>query len=431
MIGYSFGAAGSAGFGTVPGLLLAIYLTNTLGVAAGLASLVVLIPKVWTIFFLPFVGSLSDHYVARHSNRATYLVFGALGMLLFFPLMFAVPADTNPSIAAAWVLVTFLVTASAFGFFQVPFVALSAEITDSPKERTTLMSWRVSLQVIGILLFGIGAPLMVNAAPQANSGYLTMGLAVGTLIALGMFVCWASVRRLHRYVSDSTGARHALFQQFRTAWQARHFRVLFSAFVLQALGAGAALAAAPYFSQNVLGIDNFGIVFGILLLPAALIMPLWAMLGHRIGKRRGYLLASVCFIFGLTCSVAAHVLPLPISLTLLAITSMGYAGMQMFPLAMLPDTISADAEETGVQRAGSLTGVWTAGEIGSFAIGPALVLLVLAATGYISTTAGLSVVQPASAVTGITVAFAVLPALVVALSLPLVLKYSLGEPHIA
>lgn len=425
MVGYSLGAAGSAGFGTVPGLLLAVYLTDTLGVAAGIASLVVLIPKLWDILFLPFVGMLSDRYVAQHGNRTRFLVYGGLGMLFCFPLMFAVPAGTHPTVAAAWVLGSFLVVASAFGFFQVPYVALAAEITDSSLERTTLMSWRVGLQVIGILIFGIGAPLVVSAAPQANTGYLVMGLMLGVLVSAGMLVCWASVRRLRRYVTESIGSARSPLQQFRTAWQARPFRFLFSAFVLQALGAGAALAAAPFFSQNVLRIDNIGIVFGVLLLPAAVTMPLWAFLGHRIGKRRGYLAASICFIVGLICSVTAHVLPTGVSLALIAIASVGYAGMQMFPLAMLPDTISADAQETGVQRAGSFTGVWTAGETAAFAIGPALVLLLLAATGYISTTAGSAVTQPATAVTGVTLAFSLLPAAFVALSLPLVLGYSL------
>lgn len=424
MVGYSFGAAGSAGFGTVPGLLLAIYLTNTLGVAAGIASLVVLIPKLWDVVFLPFVGTLSDRYASRSGNRARYLLYGAIGMLICFPLMFAVPEGTNSTVAAAWVLVAFLVAASAFGFFQVPYVALSAEITDSPQERTTLMSWRVGLQMLGILIFGIGAPFIVNAAPQANTGYLVMGLVLGFVVALGMFICWASVRHLRRYVSESTAASHSPIQQFRTAWQARQFRILFSAFVLQALGAGAALAAAPYFSQNVLDLENFGIVFGVLLVPAVLVMPLWALIGHRIGKQRGYLIASIFFIVGLVCSVASHSLPLVIALSFLAITSVGYAGMQMFPLAMLPDTIAADAQETGVQRAGSFTGVWTAGETAAFAIGPALVLLLLAATGYVSSTGDQSVIQPDSAVTGVTLAFSMLPAVLVAISLPFILRYS-------
>lgn len=427
MIGYSLGAAGTAGFGTVPGLLLAIYLTNTLGVGAGIASLVVLVPKLWDVFFLPFVGTLSDRYVARHGHRARYLIYGALGMLICFPLMFAVPAGTGSTVAAWWVLLIFLLAASAYAYFQVPYIALAAEITDSPPERTTLMSWRVGIQVVAILVFGIGAPVIVSAFPQANTGYLVMGLVVGALIALGMLGCWASVRRLPRYVTNATAGTHSIVQQFRTAWQARPFRLLLSAFVLQALGAGAVLAAAPYFSQQVLGVANFGIVFGVLLVPAVLVMPLWAYLGHRIGKRRGYLLASICFIIGLLCSLAAQVLPLAVALALITITSVGYAGMQMFPLAMLPDTISEQAEETGVQRAGAFTGVWTAGETAAFAIGPAIVLLLLAVTGYISTTAGQTVIQPASAVTGVTLAFSVLPVVLVALSLPLILRYPLRE----
>ncbi|TEX51845.1 MAG: hypothetical protein B7C55_03440 [Actinomycetales bacterium mxb001] len=426
-IGYGLGAVGTAGFGTVPGLVLAIYLTDTLGVAAGLASLVVLLPKLWDVFFLPYVGNLSDRSVAKHGSRTRFLLIGALGMLITFPLMFAVPEGTSPAIAAAWVLVAFILAASVFAYFQVPYIALAAEITDSPPERTSLMSWRVALQVIGILLFGVGAPFLVTSLPQANEGYLFMGVVVGTLIAVGMLACWLVVRHLKRYVSESTAGAHSLAQQFRVAWKARAFRLLLGAFVVQALGAGAVLAAAPYFSTYILGIPDFGIVFGVLLVPAVIVMPLWSYLGHRVGKRRGFVMASCLFILGLVGSLSASFVPVPVSLVFLAVTSVGYAGMQMFPLAMLPDTIDDDAARSGEQRAGAFTGVWTAGETASFAIGPALVLLLLQATGYISATAGASVAQPDSAILGVHLAFSVLPAVLVALSIPLALRYPLRE----
>ena len=426
-LGYALGAAGTAGFGTVPGLILAIYLTNTLGVAAGIASLVVLVPKIWDVFFLPYVGNLSDRSVARTGNRARLLVFGAVGMLISFPLMFAVPEGAGSGIAAAWVLLAFLIAASAFAFFQVPYIALAAEITDSPRERTTLMSWRVGFQVVAILLFGVGAPVIVGLVADEYTGYLLMGLAVGVLIALAMLVCWIVVRRLRRYVTESTAGDHSLKQQFRIAWSARPFRLLIVAFILQALAAGAVLAAAPYFSRYVLGVEDFGIVFGVLLVPAVLAMPLWAFVGHRIGKRTGFIIASFIFMAGLVASLAAHVVPLPAALGLITVTSVGYAGMQMFPLAMLPDTISDDAARTGSQQAGAFTGVWTAGETGAFAVGPALVLMLLAVTGYISTTAGQVVVQPDSAIVGIAFAFSVLPVVLVALSLPFVWRYPLRD----
>jgi Na+/melibiose symporter-like transporter len=353
-LGYALGAAGTAGFGTVPGLILAIYLTNTLGVAAGIASLVVLVPKIWDVFFLPYVGNLSDRSVARTGNRARLLVFGAVGMLISFPLMFAVPEGAGSSIAAAWVLLAFLIAASAFAFFQVPYIALAAEITDSPRERTTLMSWRVGFQVVAILLFGVGAPVIVGVVADEYTGYLLMGLAVGVLIALAMLVCWIVVRRLRRYVTESTAGDHSLKQQFRIAWSARPFRLLIVAFILQALAAGAVLAAAPYFSRYVLGVEDFGIVFGVLLVPAVLAMPLWAFVGHRIGKRTGFIIASFIFMAGLVASLAAHVVPLPAALALITVTSVGYAGMQMFPLAMLPTPSPTTPRARGVSRPGPL-----------------------------------------------------------------------------
>jgi glycoside/pentoside/hexuronide:cation symporter, GPH family len=424
-IGYGVGAAGTAGFGTVPGLLLAIYLTDTLGVAAGLASLVVLLPKLWDVVFLPLVGNLSDRSVARTGQRARFLVYGALGMLVCFPLMFAVPAGVAPGVAAAWVFLAFLIAATAFGVFQVPFIALAAEITDSPWERTTLMSWRVGFQVVGILVFGIAAPVLVGLFAAANTGYLVMGVVVGMLIAAGMLICWRVVRHLHRYVTQATASTMSPVRQLRIAFASQPFRLLIVAFIMQALAAGAVLAAAPYFARLILGIDNFGLVFGALLAPAILVMPLWARVGHRLGKRNGYLIASVIFMVGLTSSLLASRLPLGMALLLIAVASAGYAGMQMFPLAMLPDTISAEAEVRGEQRAGAFTGVWTAGETAAFAAGPALVLLLLAVTGYVSTTAGQVAMQPASAISGVQLAFSVVPVVLVACSLPIIWRYPL------
>lgn len=47
LAGYAFGSLVTGAFGTVPGLLLPPYLTDTLGVAAGVAGLLVLSPKAW------------------------------------------------------------------------------------------------------------------------------------------------------------------------------------------------------------------------------------------------------------------------------------------------------------------------------------------------------------------------------------------------
>ncbi|GAB3905342.1 hypothetical protein GCM10029964_100450 [Kibdelosporangium lantanae] len=58
--GYSVGSLVAGAFGTVPGLLLLPYLTDTLGVGAAAAGLLVLLPKAWDVLFNPVAGRISD-----------------------------------------------------------------------------------------------------------------------------------------------------------------------------------------------------------------------------------------------------------------------------------------------------------------------------------------------------------------------------------
>ncbi len=95
----------------------------------------------------------------------------------------------------------------------------------------------------------------------------------------------------------------------------------------------------------------------------------------------------------------------------------------MFPLAMMPDAVAADRERTGEVRAGVFTGMWTAGETLGFALGPGLVLMVLALTGFVSSKADEQVTQPDSAITGVLMAFTAVPAVLVLISIPFIHRY--------
>ena len=88
------------------------------------------------------------------------------------------------------------------------------------------------------------------------------------------------------------------------------------------------------------------------------------------------------------------------------LVGIGYAGCQVFPLAMLPDAAAVDARRTGSNRAGVYTGVWTAGETLGLALGPGVFALALALGGYRSSTTG-DVAQPGSALGAIVIGFSV------------------------
>jgi len=422
-LGYAMGSIGTAAFGTVPGLLLLYYLTDVLGVAAGIAGLVVFAPKAWDVVLNPWIGSRSDRTQSRWGPRRPWMLAGGIALPPLFVLVFAGPS-APPGVAAGWVAVAFLLAATAYGCFQVPYVAQPAEITDDPGERATLMSWRVAALALGILLAGAGAPAVVDAFGGGRGGYLAMAVFVALLLALGMLGAVAGTRRAPTLTRVRSEGR--LGQTLRLAWGSRPFRVLLIGFVVQALGIGVMLAGVPYYSRQVLGDAAAGsLLFGALVGPAILVMPLWLRVSRRLGKRTGLLASST--VFALAAALLA-VVPsggTGLAIPLVVLVGIGYAGMQMFPLAMLPDVIAADEAASGERRAGVFTGVWTAAETLGLAIGPGVLGGLLALAGYVSSTGEEVVAQSDAAVLAVRLGFSVLPALLVLASLPVLARYRL------
>lgn len=417
--GYSLGSLATGAFGTVPGLLLLPYLTDTLGVAAALAGVLVLAPKAWDVLFNPIVGRISD----RSGVRRPFLLFGGLALAVLFAAIFAGPFRSGTP-AALYVALAFLATATAFAFFQVPYVAMPAELTDSYSERTRLMTWRVAVLAVAILVSGAIAPVVVNAGGDGIAGHRWMGLFVAAIIVAGVLGVYFGTAGLRTTVAGES--EPSLGAQLRVAASNGAFRGLLLCFVVQAAGIATMLAGVQYFATHVLHDEETGptVLFACFVGPALLVMPLWTRVGRRSGKLRGYRIASVMFAAGAAALLAAPVVPAAVVYVVTAVIGVGYAGQQVFGLAMLPDCIAYDAARTGRRQAGVFTGVWTAGETLGLAVGPGLFAVMLAVSGYRSSTSG-TVEQASSAELGVLLGFTVLPAVLVAGALVFLRGYDL------
>lgn len=447
---YAIGSLGTGGYATLPGLVLTYFLTDNLGVAALAAGLIVTAAKIWDVLIDPLIGAASDRQLARTGSRRGFMVTGALALPLFFALTFAVPPSWGPVVGAISVLLAFLATATAFSLFQVPYVALPAELTGSYDERTRLLGWRVVVLTAAILLFGAGGPALRNAGDDPVQGYLLMGIASGIAIGIGMLIAsrTADVAAKRTAVSPVTTAdaaiptadaaatatstwRHQYMSGFRALGRSQPFRALLGTFVLQALATGTMLAGAQYVATWVLrSEDAVTFVFVALVGPALLATPGWTVIARRVGKERAFAMATVLF----TAAAASLVFAVWASgawiYVSVAVAGVAYAGLQSLPMAMLPDVISHDERTSGAGQAGTFTGIWTAGETVGFTLGATAVSLTLAATGYISTVAGATVEQPDAAVTGIVLSFSALPALLMAGSLLALRHYRLRRADI-
>jgi Na+/melibiose symporter-like transporter len=156
-------------------------------------------------------------------------------------------------------------------------------------------------------------------------------------------------------------------------------------------------------------------------------MPLWLRVGRRWGKRAGLIAASAFFVLAAAGLAAGRADRTALVVVMVVLAGIGYAGMQMFPLSMLPDVIAVEEAASGRRRAGVFTGVWTAAETLGLAVGPGLLGLLLAASGYVS--GGSEIPQPDSALTAVRLGFSVVPALLVVASLPVLARYRLEDPR--
>ncbi|GAA1600543.1 MFS transporter [Actinoplanes couchii] len=417
LAGYALGSLVTGAFSTVPGLLLLPYLTDTLGVAAGISGLLVLLPKAWDVLVNPVAGRISD----RRGSRRPFLLVAGLLLGVLFAAIFAAPFPGGPA-SGAWVALVFLAAATAFAFFQVPYVAMPAELTDGYAERTRLMTWRVAILALAILISGALAPLVVEATGGGREGHRWSGAFVGALIVVGTLATFFGTRGAATL--SASESEPSLRAQLRVANGNAPFRALLICWIVQAAGIGTMLAGVKFFGDHVLAQKSAStFLFAAFVGPALLVMPLWSAVGKRHGKLRSLVAASLLFALGALALVVSPVLPAVAVYLIVALVGVGYAGQQVFALAMLPDCIAYDTARTGRRQAGVFTGLWTAGETLGLALGPGIYALILQIFGYVSSATGESAAQSDTARLGVLLGFTVVPALLVGAAVVLLRRY--------
>lgn len=405
---YGSGALATGVFNTVPGLLLLIYLTDTLAVSPAVAGLVVLLPKIADLAASPLIGAWSDRTRSSWGPRRPWMLAGALTLPVLFAAMFAGP-PLQGGAAAAYVAAVFVAAALASSVYQVPHAAMPGEITDDYHERSTFTAWRTVFVGVALMLGGALAPVIQSAAGDEVTGYRLMGLVMGAVLLVSMLGSVAGTRRAPRTVHPHR--TEGIAAQLRIAFAHRHFRVLFPANLLMATAGGTMVAGVPYVTANVMGEPAYtSILMVCVLVPLMAAAPLWRRLSLRVDKRRAAACAAGVFTLGGLGLLLIPVWGVPGAMASSVLVGVGLSGTGMLPWSMLADCMAATPD--GRHQGGVLSGVWTAGEALAQSVGAGLLSLSLALSGYAESSAGEVVQQSETALRGMLVGSTLVPAAV-------------------
>ncbi|MEU9884856.1 MFS transporter [Sphaerisporangium sp. NPDC051011] len=425
-LGYGVGSFCTATFTTIPGLLLLFYLTNILAVPAWLAGVVVFAPKAWDFVINPLVGQWSDRTTSRWGPRRPWLLGGAAILPVSFALTFIGPSLKGVP-AALFVGLFFLVSATGYALYEVPYKAMPAEMTDGYHERTSLLQWRMIFVALAIALGGVVAPMI---AGDSLDGYRRMGLVIAAVLLVSMLGSFFGTAR-----APLTGVSEPeanLRAQLAAAGSSRPFLWLLGLSSAQTLAVGVMLAGSPYFASYIIEDPKAtSTLFAALVGPMAVTMPLWVWIARKMDKRGAMILSSSLFMTGALLTSLTPALGALYAHLAIVLIGIGYAGLQLLQFSMLADVIAHDSAVSGKRRGGVLTGLWTAAESAVSAFGALVFGWVIASGGFISSDPKNPVTQPDSAVTAVLIAETVIPAFIIFFGILMTLKYRLTATDLA
>jgi GPH family glycoside/pentoside/hexuronide:cation symporter len=259
--------------------LLLFYLTIVCGLSGSAAGMALGVALVVDAFVDPLVGSLSDNSRSRHGRRHPWMVLSAIPMVVAFVMLFAIPVGLSGFGLFAYALTALMAVRIGISCFNVPYIALGAELSDDYAERSTIVASRVLFSVVAgsvaaFLAYGV---FFKGAGGQTHrAAYPPFALSCAVLVLLGAgisaFGTLKARGRLHAAPAGEGAAMGRFLAEVVEVFRNPSFRILFLACLILfvALGAAAALTlhANTYFwklpSQAIL-VTSLASTFGILI----------------------------------------------------------------------------------------------------------------------------------------------------------------------
>jgi len=415
---YGVGDVGNAVVNSAVQFFLMIFYTDAVLVAPALVSSALLVGKIWDAVNDPIMGWLSDRARSRRfGKRRAFMVFGALPLGLSIIALWFVPHGLSDVWVFVWIAGTFVLFDTLWTMTNVPYYALTAELSDDYDERASLTAYRM---VLGVPAYIVGAaltPVLVGLFATKRLGYGVTGILYGALAAAALWIAAAGLRE-RRHISESvaeTPVARALLATLRN----RPFVRLVVAYLIANMAFALVKTLLAYFLTYQLGMeDQVPIVMLLLLVFVGLFLFPWRLISQRWNKGPAY--AAGLALGGL--AVAATFLlphrPTAWVYLIAAVAGIGFSANWVFPWAMVPDVVEYDRLQTGEHRSGMYYGMWGLALKASEALGIATSGWVLQLFSYVP-----NVEQSSHTLLGIRLFFGPVPALFFIVSLPLLIWY--------
>ena len=413
---YGIGDLGNAVVNSAIQFFLMKFYTDAALILPALAGNALLIGKIWDAINDPLFGWLTDKTKSRFGKRRVFMIFGAIPLAIAIALLWFVP-PMNRVWTFVWIALTFILFDTLWTLTNVPYYALTSELTDDYDERSSLTTYRMVMAVPAYLVGAALTPAIVGVFALQRTGYAFIGIAYGILAAAVLLISAAGFRERTRLVVSQP--EPSPLKSLSVALKNRPFVWLCVIyFVVNISFAFIKILMAYYVEYQLLMKADISLVMGLLLICVTISLPFWQWLGRKMDKGPAY---AIGMAVGALAVMLTFFLPhasTPLIYLVSVLAGFGFSAQWIFPWAMVADVADYDRVETGQQRSGMYYGVWGLATKISEALALATVGWILTGFGYVP-----NVEQTLHALLGIRLFFGLVPAACILVAVPFLFKY--------
>lgn len=420
---YGSGDLGFSLTSTIIAAFFAIFLTDVVGIAPGIAAAAIFIGRSWDYINDPIIGHITDRTRTRWGRRRPYLLFGPFPFLLAFMMLWWVPPWENVLLQALYYALAYVFFDAAATFLYMPYFALTPELTTDYDERTSLTTYRMFFSILGSLLaFTIPIMIIGSFSPENATRPLLMAALFGGISILPFFFLFFITRERPEFMQQE---RPSLRQSLRSAKGNRPFIYGMAIYLMTWMAVDVVQAILIFYIKYVAQREaESELMMGTIFVTAIFALPLWQWVSRKWNKRWAYIVGIAFWaVVQLVLITVTPATSLGMILILCILAGVGVSAAHVLPWAMIPDAIEWGEWQTGERHEGMFYSLVTLLTKVAASVAVPLVLLLLEVTEYVPN----ATLQPVSALWGIRIVMGPIPAILLCLGIWIAFHYPLDR----
>ncbi len=377
---------------------MAIFWTQYMGLELWYSLLLIFV-QVWDAINDPLIGSIIDADKRKYKRNKflAYISLGSFGLLAAGALCF-LPVPSAPLWAQMIIFVAgYIIWDAFYTVANVPYGSLLSLISKEPADRASLSAWRSVGSMIGNMIPILVLPLIIydEADNILGERVFFVALVMG-LIGFVSFRFMIKNTVIRENTDVTCGEEIPKFNFFKALGNFFKNRPAMGATVA-AMGMflgmqGGTTAVTVLFQSYFHNAKISGVVQIFAMLPIVFFTPLARKMVVKYGKKE-------LSVFGSVCSIVACVLMLIVPFTpdmkgvavyicCQLVNSLGLGIYSTVSWAMMGDAIDYNEWKTGAREEGVVYSIHSFFRKLAQGVGPALVLVVMYALGYVGANGG-------------------------------------------